>query len=365
MTGTPILDGHTDVLLDVHGSRSGDRSFSERSAEGHVDLARLREGNVAAAFFASFVPTPDGGAGGGSGDTGNGDVSEGGAVGRADETDDREPTKLPKRVDHDVARRETGRMLDLLDRWADGIDGFRLVGDAADLDACLAGDVVGAVPHLEGAEAIAPDLSNLDALYERGVRSVGLCWSRPNAFGHGVPLVHDASPDMGPGLTDAGERLVRACGERGVVVDCAHLNAAGFGDVARVSDAPLVVSHGAAHAVSPAARNLTDDQLRAVADSGGVVGLTFAVSQLRPDGENDPGTPLSVLVDHLDHVVDVMGPEHVALGSDLDGTTVPDTVGDASGLPRVLDALRDRGWSERTVERVAHGNWARILRETL
>lgn len=376
MTETPILDGHTDVLLDVHGSHSGDRSFAERSAAGHVDLPRLREGNVAAAFFSTFVPNPDsGGPGGGSdGSSGRGDGGSGGSTGGSGdgEVDDAaggagtdEPNKLPRRIDHDLARRETVSMLDLLDRWAEGLDGFRIVGAAADLDACLARDAVGAIPHLEGAEAVAPDGSNLDALWDRGVRSIGLCWSRPNAFGHGVPLVHGASPDMGPGLTDAGERLVRACEERGVVVDCAHLNAAGFDDVARVSDAPLVVSHGAAHAVSPAARNLTDDQLRAVADSGGVVGLTFAVSQLRPDGLDEPDTPLAAPADHLEHMVDVMGPEHVALGSDLDGATVPDAVDDAAGLPRVLETLRERGWAERTVERIAHGNWIRVLRETL
>jgi membrane dipeptidase len=344
---TPIVDGHVDALLNVRYARDGPRTFASRSDRGHVDLPRLRDGGVAVAFAAAFVPDD---AGDDAADTEDGDGVE---------WADRPPAADPA-----LARRETRAMFDLLDEWAE-LDGVLKVTDETDLDACLDGDAVGLVGHVEGAAAVRPDLSNLDDFYDRGLRSLGLVWSRPNAFGHGVPFTHDASPDSGPGLTDAGESLVRACESRGVLVDCAHLNAAGIRDVARIADEPFVVSHAGAHAVSPAARNLTDDLLELVADSDGVVGVTLAVPHLRPDGARDPETALSRVADHVEHLLGVTGPRHVALGSDLDGATVPAAVGDAAGLPAVLDALRDRGLEEDTVERIAYRNWARVLRTTI
>lgn len=221
-----------------------------------------------------------------------------------------------------------------------------------------------AVPHLEGAAPVAPDLSNLDFLYAAGVRSIGLVWSRPNAFGHGVPFEYPGHPDVGPGLTDAGRDLVDACNDRGIVVDLAHLNAAGFLEVAERSTDPLVVSHAGAHALSPSSRTLTDGQIDAVGDSGGVVGVTFAVSQLHPDGKDDPDLPPATLADHVAHVADRIGVEGVALGSDFDGATVPDAVGDAAGLPRVVDALRERGFGGDDLARIARDNWLRVLGET-
>ena len=221
------------------------------------------------------------------------------------------------------------------------------------------------MPHLEGAAAIPPDLSNLDLLYAAGLRSVGLVWSRPNAFAEGVPFLHGASPDTGAGLTEAGERLVAACNERGIVVDCAHLNAAGFWDVLDASDDPPVVSHACAHAVCPSSRNLTDEQLRAVGERDGVVGLTFGTGYLHPEGDRDATVGLDTVVDHVDAMVDAAGIDAVALGSDFDGASITDAVGDVTGLRDLLDALRGRGYDETAVEKVAWRNWRRVLAETL
>lgn len=338
----PVVDGHNDLLLALEFG-AGERSFSERSEAGHLDLPRAREGGLAAGFFAAFVPD------------------------RAGDADaiDTDFDDLPDPLDRDVAVATTGRMLSRLHRLAADSDGaFRVVGDVDDLDACLAGEAVGAIPHLEGAAAVAPDRSNLDLLYAAGVRSIGLVWSRPNAFGEGVPFRHPASPDTGPGLTDAGRDLVAACNDRGVLVDCAHLNERGFWDVAAVTEAPLVVTHAGVHDICPTARNLTDEQIDAVADADGVVGVTFAVAHLRPDGETDADTPVSVLADHVEYVADRVGVEHVALGSDFDGATVPGGVGDVAGLPSVLTELRTRGFTDDDLAAVAHGNWRRVLAAT-
>ncbi|UPW00559.1 dipeptidase [Halorussus gelatinilyticus] len=359
-----LFDGHNDTLLDLHIDETGTgRSFFERGEAGHLDLPRAHEANLGAGLFAVFVPNED-------------------YEYERRETDEGYEMDLPPAVDHERAKSFTYDALARLHRIAAESDGaVRVVGEYADLEACLvpddgderagtaAGDGPGplaAVPHLEGAEAVAPDLSNLDFLYAAGVRSVGPVWSRPNAFGHGVRSEYPGTPDTGPGLTAAGRDLVRACNDRGILVDLAHATAAGFDDVADLSEDPLVVSHAGVHDICPVSRNLTDRQLDAVADSGGLVGVTFATGHLRPDGENDPEdpTPISTLVDHVEYVADRVGVEHVALGSDFDGATVIDSVGDATGLPDVIRELRDRRFGDEAVRAIARDNWLRVIRET-
>ncbi len=151
------------------------------------------------------------------------------------------------------------------------------------------------------------------------------------------------APDLGPGLSAAGCALVRACDELGVMLDLSHLNAAGFWDVARTSRKPLVATHSNAHAICPVPRNLLDDQLRAIRDSGGLVGVSLSVSELRLDGHNSADTPLAVVLRHVEHLMDFLGPGGVAIGSDLDGALLPAEIGDAGGLSNLVAAMADRG----------------------
>jgi len=217
------------------------------------------------------------------------------------------------------------------------------------------------VLHMEGAEAIGPEQEELSDLCEAGLRSLGIVWSRPNCFGHGVSFGFPGSPDEGPGLTDAGRALVRACNELGVLVDTSHLTERGFWDVAECSAAPLVASHSNAFALCPSPRNLTDDQLRAIGDSGGLAGLNFHVGMVREDGAEDRDTPLSALAAHAAHMAEVAGVESVALGSDFDGATMPLQLADASRLPALFDALRSFGFADDELELIALGNWRRVL----
>jgi membrane dipeptidase len=238
---------------------------------------------------------------------------------------------------------------------------IRLVRDVDDLDACLAGEALGVIFHMEGAEPIDNDLDALEVWYAAGLRSLGPVWSRANDFGHGVPFRFPATPDTGPGLTDAGVRLVRRCAELGIAVDLSHLNAAGFWDVARELDGPLIASHSGVHALCPSTRNLTDDQLDAIASSGGLVGINFDTGSLREDGGDDADTPVERIAAHARYVADRCGVDHVALGSDFDGATMPAEVSDAAGLPRVLEALEGAGFDALEVDRIASGNWRRVL----
>jgi membrane dipeptidase len=344
----PFIDGHNDVLLELHLRGEGARPFLTRRDEGHLDLVRASEGGFAGGFFAVFV--------------------------LPESEEERAATKIPDRmppyaqplagpVPTAYARREAGAMIDLLDELV-AAGGVRRASAPADLEAALDGGPPAAILHFEGAEPIEPGLENLETLYERGLRSLGLVWARPNAFAHGVPFRFPSSPDVGDGLTDDGNRLVAACNRLGILLDLAHLNERGFWDVAAVSDAPLVATHSNAHAQSPNSRNLTDAQLDEIGRSGGIVGITFHAGMLTEEGAIDPATPLARVIDHVDYVVGRIGIDHVGFGSDFDGAKVPDELGDAAGLPRVVDALRERDYSTDEVAKLAHGNWLRVLRET-
>jgi membrane dipeptidase len=132
---------------------------------------------------------------------------------------------------------------------------------------------------------------------------------------------------------------VAECNRLGILLDLAHLSERGFWDVAEASRAPLVASHSNAHTLSPNSRNLTDAQLDAIGRSDGIVGITFHAGMLTEAGGVDPKVPLGRVVDHVDYVADRIGIDHVGFGSDFDGATMPVELGDASGLPRVVEAL--------------------------
>ncbi|MGD9145899.1 MAG: dipeptidase, partial [Anaerolineae bacterium] len=241
---------------------------------------------------------------------------------------------------------------------------LRVVRTADQLSACLEEGVLAAVMHFEGAEAIDTNLDALLVFYEAGLRSVGIVWSWSNAFGHGVPFLFPDSPDTGPGLTDAGKALVRGCNELGILVDVSHLNEKGFWDVARISDAPLVATHAGVHALCPSTRNLTDAQLDAIGETGGLVGVNFHVGFLRADGQDDEETPIEDIVRHIDYITERIGLDHVAFGSDFDGATMPRDLGDVTGLPKLIGALQAHGYGEEELKQITHQNWLRIFRQT-
>jgi membrane dipeptidase len=238
----------------------------------------------------------------------------------------------------------------------------RVARRTEDLDAAVSDDGPPVtVLHLEGAEAIGPSLEALELWHAAGLRSLGPVWSRSNIFGHGVPFISPSSPDTGPGLTDLGRGLARRCAELGILVDLSHLNEAGFWDVARLDVGPLVASHSGAHALSAASRNLTDAQLDAIGASGGLVGIVFACPFLRSDFADDPDTPLRLIVEHARYVAERIGPQHVALGSDFDGATIPGALSGAAGLPALVEALSAAGFDAGELAAIAHGNWRRVL----
>ena len=345
----PVFDGHNDTILSLTGTG---RTFVERSDQGHVDLPRAKEGGLFGGFFAVFLRDP--------------------AAMPTEEVPDpkqaiarySDPAALPPAMALDYAQNQTLRFLGSLIRLEDASNGeVRVVRSAADIRACLDDGVFALELHIEGAEAIDPDLTALDVFHRAGLRSLGITWSRPNRFAFGVPF-GPGSPDTGPGLTDLGKELVRACNRLRIMLDLSHLNEQGFWDVAALTDAPLVATHANAHALSPQTRNLTDKQLDAIRESDGMVGLNFHVGFLRADGKGDADTPLATMADHLDYLVERLGEDRVGLGSDFDGATMPHDLADASKLPNLFALLRERGYDEPLLRKIGYENWVRVLEKT-
>lgn len=339
----PILDGHNDTLLRLHLIRGKEGSrFEERSKVGHVDLPRMEAGGMAGGFFAMYAPSP-----------GRRVLPNTVNEGMGDQIDQAYGLDY---ILHEFT------LLRGLDRRLH--DRFRIVRDVEELKEALQEERSFAIAHIEDAAPIDEDLDLLPLLYDLGLRSVGLVWSRPNVFGCGVPFTFPGDPDAGPGLTDSGRALVRACNEMGILVDMSHLNEKGFWDVAQVSDAPLVATHSCVHALSPATRNLKDSQLDAIRDSKGIVGINFHVGFLRKDGRSNSPTSCSEIVRHARYMTDRMGIDHVALGSDFDGAVMPTDLAGADQLPNLMGEFVKAGFSSDELAKIAHGNWVRVLEAT-
>jgi membrane dipeptidase len=341
----PVFDGHNDALLRLYNHHDGDplAGFLAGSDGGHIDLPKARAGGLAGGLFAVFCPSPE-------------KLDFSGFASGAD------VPMLPL----DVARASATRMISLL-LQLERVSGGQVAvcRSTADIRSAMARGALATVLHIEGVECIDANLDFLEVLYAAGLRSLGPVWSRHNIFGHGVPFRFPGSPDTGPGLTDAGKRLVQACNRLGVMIDLSHITERGFWDVAELSTAPLVATHSNAHALCPTPRNLTDDQLRAIRDTDGMAGLNFATGFLRPDGRMEADTDVETMVRHLDHMIEVAGETHVGLGSDFDGAVIPDAIGSAAGLPVLFEALARHGYDRRLLDKLAHGNWPTLLERTI
>lgn len=346
-TSPVIFDGHNDVLLQLY--RAGGPSASEsfiRGRDGALDLIKAKAGGFGGGFFAVYIPSP---------------LDKDFKI--KEMTKSTYDLPLPDAIDWKIALPEAmaivAILFDLENKGA-----LKVCRSVFDIRAALAAGQIAAVFHIEGAEAIDLDLNTLEVLYQAGLRSIGPVWSRPSIFGHGVPFRYPSDPDIGPGLTDLGLRLVKRCDELGVMVDLSHLNAAGFWDVARHSSKPLVATHSNAHGICPHSRNLTDDQLDAIKCSDGMVGLNFAAAFLRDDGRMISDVPLEQMLRHLDYLIEHLGEDCVGLGSDYDGAIVPEDVTTVANLPNLRQAMAKHGYDDALMVKLCHGNWLRVLEKT-
>lgn len=349
-TPLPFFDGHNDFLLRLQKEPARrDELWLGSTGTGHLDLGRMKQAGFAGGLFAIYVPSPDTGL----------DYM---ALMKHAPFEVPLPALMTPEMAQPVALAMAG-LLHWMERAAPG--DFTVCRSAAEVRANFGKGKIAGVMHMEGAEAIGADLDALYLFHDMGLRSIGPVWSRPTVFGHGVPFKFPGTPDIGPGLTEAGKDMVRLCNELGIMIDLSHMNEAGFDDVARLSSAPLVATHSNVHALSNTPRNLTDRQLDRIRESGGMVGLNYAVGFLRADGMGSPDTGLDVMVRHIDYLIDKLGEDHVGLGSDFDGCTVPAAIKDVTGVPKLFAALAAHDYGAPLLTKLAHANWLACLDRSL
>jgi membrane dipeptidase len=335
----PVFDGHNDLLLRLWLPAEQDpvARFLHGSLSGHLDMARIRQGGFAGGLFAVFVP----------------------------------PAQFVKQGSeaYDEARHDplaiTEAQIALLQRIAaESAGGAKICRTAAEIEQCIQQGVLAMVLHIEGAEALDEELSQLESWMAAGLRSIGPLWNLANRFGTGVTGSFPGSPDSGEGLTPLGLKLLRACNQKKLLIDLSHMNEKAFWQTAEHSNAPLVATHSNVHAICPQPRNLTDAQLRAIAESDGFVGVNFGNAFLRADGKRDGDTPLGEIVRHLEGLMAILGEERVGFGSDFDGISVPEALQDVAGLPRLIEAMESAGYSATLIEKICWRNWVAVLRKT-
>lgn len=322
-----IADLHSDTLL-------WKRDPEARAPRGHVDLPRLRDGNVKLQVFSSVTKTPKGQ----NYDANGGDTDNITMLAVAQLQPPRTWDSLLQRSLWHAERMQRAK-------------GYRLVESVRDLDALL-GDkaATGALLSIEGLQNLEGRLGNVDVLFDAGYRMAGLTHFFDNELAgsmHGL--------EKG-GLTPLGRDVIRRMEAKGMVVDLAHASHETVAEALKLVTKPVVYSHGGVKATCDTNRNLTDEEIRGIAATGGVVGIGFW------DAAVCAPTPQAT-ARAMRHVRDLVGIDHVALGSDWDGAT---TVGvDAAHLAAVTQALMDQGFTEGEIRKAMGGNVVRVLRATL
>ena len=362
-----IVDTHADTpqrFLDEHF----DIGNTDPKDPGHITLDRARAGNLGAEFFSIWV----------------------------------EPS---------FKGQYAHRALDLIDSVYEQVahhpDRMMMAFSVEDIEKAHQQKKLAALLGVEGGHAIENDLDLLRDYYRLGVRYMTLTWSNTNEWADSSGDITDAKVEHHNGLTDFGRRVVLEMNRLGMMVDISHVSDKTFYDAVAVSQAPLIASHSSARALTDAPRNMTDDMLRAVAKHNGVVMINFfsgfidenywkaaqaqnkdrdaavaaLVEKRKADGkpvtyvEYDrierewlariPRPPLESLIDHIDHVAKIAGVDHVGLGSDFDGISgaTPQGIDSAADLPKITQALLDRGYREDDVRKILGGNLLRVFRD--
>ena len=353
-----VLDTHIDTPQRLVFEDKFD--LAARQPNGHVDIPRMREGGLDAAFFSIWFP---------------GTVTGPAAVRRA---------------------------LSLIDEVREAVRAnardLTLATSVADIRGATADGKIAIVLGMEGGHMIDDDLRMLRNYAALGIRYLTLTHSRHTNWADSS----GETPTRHGGLTPFGREVVLELNRLGVMVDVSHVADKTFEDALAVSRAPIIASHSSCRAISNNARNMTDDMLRAIGAKGGVVMINYHVPFLsegfrvgaletsvvektraanKACGDDESCAILAVgdlnrslmesgglprvsweaIVDHIDHVVKVAGVDHVGLGSDFDGATMPIGMDDVSKLPRLTDALLKRGYSEANIEKILSGNFLRVM----
>ena len=330
-----IGDWHSDTPL-------WERDMASREHRGHVDVPRLQQGNVALQMFTTVTKSPRG------------------QNYQQNSTDAGDNITLlavaqgwPIRTWSSLAERalyQAKKVRDLAEQHPDDV---RLILNQQDLARFMEArkqnpKLVGAMIGTEGSHALDGNLDNVQRLFDAGFRMMSLQHFFDNKLGGSL---HGES---GAGLTEFGRQAIDRMNQLGIMIDLSHSAPQVVEDVLAYTDQPLIVSHTGVHGHCPSARNISDSLMQQIAAKGGIIGIGYwdgAVCEISPDN----------VVKALRYAIDLLGEDHVALGSDFDGTTVPDVIGNATGLPALRAAMCDHGYDAALMEKLCYRNWLRVL----
>lgn len=335
-----VFDGHNDVLLRLW-QRQEDVVDSFEGHAGHINAEACRTGGFKGGFFAIYAPK--------SRTPAPMPLMQDGVL--------EEP--LPDPLDPGWALHATMSLAGIA-LALEAAGHLSIVRSRQDLKAAWDSDRIACILHLEGADGLDIDLHALDVLYAAGLRSLGPVWSRPNAFGHGVPFAHARDGNTGPGLTDNGKRLAARCAELGILLDCSHITMKGFYDIADLG-LPVVATHSNVWDLCKSSRNLTQDQLSVIRQSGGIAGFNFEPAFISETGFVTGQASLDDCMRQLDAMLDALGENAVAIGSDFDGARTPQGISSAADLPVLIAAMRAHGYDDALIAKICHGNWLAFL----
>jgi len=309
----PVVDAHCDTLTVLSQQN---RTLGVQSSRGHLDLPRLRKGGIDVQFFAIFVG----------------------------------PECNTNPVDY------TNEIITLFKKEINMnrslIEHVRCYGD---IENTLQKKKTSAVLTIEGGEALNGKVEQLDVYYNLGVRGLTLTWNGRNELADGVGMGPEAT-----GLTQLGRQVVQRMAALGMMIDVSHLAEPGFWDVIREVKTPVSATHSNCRQLCDHPRNLTDEQIKAIAESGGVIGVTYVPQFI---DANKPS--IDRLLDHIDHIYKIGGISCIGLGSDFDGIDfTTEGLHDASvAVPNIERALSKRGYKAGKIEKIIGNNWLRLFKE--
>ena len=314
----PVIDGHIDTLLAM--GYQGNRLFHEKSNKGHCDLPRMRVGGVLAALFAVY------------------------------------PAKTRR------------NLIQGIDAWLNliynPINELYHIKTVSDFESARSENKIGAVLHFEGAGGIDIDHQLLRIAYHIGLRTMGLCHANKNKYAAGVMFGDNKQHETG--LSQLGKGLVIDAQSLGITIDASHLNDPSFWDLIEITARPIIASHSNSRVVGTHLRNLTDLQLKAIQDTHGTVGINFGAmfldSTITKENIND--LTIEVYKKHIDHIVETTDINTVAIGSDFDGTDIPNCMKDVTYLPKLWQYLLDGGYSKSDLKKISHKNFLRVFHDT-
>lgn len=350
-----VIDTHNDVIYE---SIMKGKDIGKRINSGHTDLPRLKDGGVDVQFFSVWC-------------------SE----------------KYGKNTAFSYANRQIDSLMKLIERHSDQI---KLATDVAEISNAMGEKKIAAMIGVEGGHMIEDRIDYLDSLYKRGARYLTLTWNNSTSWASSA--ADENNPRSGlkhKGLTEKGKEIVRRMNELGMMVDLAHVGYQTYFDAIKASTKPVLVSHSNAYAIAKVSRNLRDDQIKAITKNGGVICVNFysgfldekyrakidvlykkyvdpkGNDKLSSDakydriplkGKQELRPPLESVIDHIDHIVQLAGIDHVGIGGDFDGMeSTPMGLDDVSDYPNLTKALLERGYKEPDIIKILGGNVLRVI----